>query len=170
MPLAVRGPAPGAYALQADRLLNLLAGTHVYLRDHQAGAFIDLQQQPRYAFTLNASATAPRFELLFAQQLGVLEAVAARLARTVALYPNPDTASVTVELPAALRLAAVAATLLDGLGRAVVRQVLPAGAVAHRLSLAAVPVGVYSLRPQTAASVVVKKVGGGVIGYSKDCP
>ena len=130
----------------------------MYLRDRQASVLIDLQQQPRYAFTLDASATAPRFELLFAQQAGVLGAAAAGLARQVALYPNPATTAVTVELPAALRHSPVSATLLDGLGRVVVRQLLPAGAAAHRLPLVAVPAGLYLLRLQTEAGVVVKKL------------
>ena len=158
VPLAVWGPATGAYTLDAAQLLNLPTGTRVYLRDRQAGVLIDLQQQPRYAFTLDASATTPRFELLFAQQAGVLGAAAAGLARQVALYPNPATTSVTVELPAALRHSPVSAILFDGLGRVVVRQLLPAGAAAHRLPLAAVPAGLYLLRLQTEAGVVVKKL------------
>ena len=157
VPLAVRGPASGAYILEATQLLNLPAGTRVYLRDRLAGALIDLQQQPRYTFALDALATGPRFELLFAQQAGVLGPVATSLARRVALYPNPATASVTVEVPAALRHSPMSATLLDGLGRAVLRQQLPAGTAEHRLLLA-VPAGVYSLRLQTPAGVVVEKL------------
>ena len=84
--------------------------------------------------------------------------MAASLARQVALYPNPATTSVTVELPAALRQSPVLATLLDGLGRVVIRQKLPAGAGVHQLPLLAVPAGLYLLRLQTEAGVVVKKL------------
>lgn len=130
----------------------------MYLRDRQAGILINLQQQPRYAFTLDASATAPRFELLFTQQAGVLAAAAASLARQVALYPNPTTTLVTVELPAAIRHSPVSAILLDGLGRTVVRQPVPASAAAHQLPLVAVPTDLYLLRQQTEAGVVVKNL------------
>lgn len=64
-----------------------------------------------------------------------------------------------MELPAALGHVAVSANLVDALGRTVRTQTLPAqGAVAHRLSLAELATGIYTLHLRTSAGVVVKKL------------
>ena len=154
IPLAVRAPSSGTYTLAAARLLNLPAGTRVFLRDRQAGSLTDLGQQPIYSFVLDAASTAPRFELVFGQQQAL--GTATVLASLVGLYPNPAAAVVVVELPDALRHTAVAATLVDGLGRAVLRRELPAGAGRHVLPLEGVAPGVYAVRLQTAFGLVTR--------------
>ncbi|WP_460502762.1 T9SS type A sorting domain-containing protein, partial [Hymenobacter agri] len=54
---------------------------------------------------------------------------------------------------------AVAAELVDALGRTVRTQLLPAqGAAAHRLDLANLATGVYTLHLNTTSGVVVKKL------------
>jgi hypothetical protein len=158
VPMVVRVPATGSYTLHAAQLLNLPLGTHAYLRDRQTGALVDLGQQPSYSFTMNAAYTGVRFELLFTPQR-VLSVAPASLSAQVAVYPNPASKSVFVELPATLGHKAVTVALVDALGRTVREQVLPAaGATAHRLSLVNVATGVYSLRLATEQGTVMKKL------------
>ena len=159
VPLAVGVPAAGSYALAATQLLNL-AGVPVYLRDRQTGAVIDLRQQPAYPFTVaNASALLTgRFELVFSPQQALATAPAA-LTQQVALYPNPATGSTSLELPATLSREAIAATLLDAVGRPVRALTLPAqGTQAHLLDLHALPAGVYALQLRTSAGTITKRL------------
>ncbi len=159
VPLAVGVPAAGSYSLIVSQLLNLSA-TPTYLRDRQTGALIDLVQQPSYQFTVsNASALITgRFELVFSPQQ-VLATAPAALVQQVALYPNPATSAVIIELPASLGHQAIAATLLDAVGREVRTLILPAqGTAAPQLDLRQLAAGVYALRLNTSAGVVVKKL------------
>ncbi|MBF9221174.1 putative Ig domain-containing protein [Hymenobacter ruricola] len=158
VPLAVGVPVAGTYTLAAAELRNL-GSTPTYLRDLQTGAVIDLAQQPSYSFTVsNASALlTTRFELVFSPQ-AVLATAPAALAAQVGLYPNPASTAVFVELPAVLGRKAVTAGLVDALGRVVLTQVLPAGLATHTLPLTNLATGVYSLRLQTDAGVIVKKL------------
>jgi hypothetical protein len=157
VPLAIGVPATGTYILQATQLLNFGPGAQPFLRDLQLGTLTDLSLHPVYTFTMNAANTTPRFELVFGPQQ-VLGTTSAALAAQVAVFPNPAGKSVFVELPARVSRQAVEATLVDGLGREVLRQVLPAGVPTHTLPLVAVPSGVYLLRLQTQAGTVVKKL------------
>ncbi|WP_426059460.1 T9SS type A sorting domain-containing protein [Hymenobacter sp. B1770] len=158
VPLTVGVPAAGSYTFHAAQLLNLIT-TPVYLRDRQTGAVVDLTRQPRYNFVVsNASdLIAGRFELVFSPQ-AVLATAPAAMAAQVGVYPNPATAAVFVELPAALSRIAVTAALVDVLGRVVRTQTLPAGLTTHTLPLANVATGVYALRLHTDAGLVVKKL------------
>jgi hypothetical protein len=159
VPLAVGVPAAGSYTFTASQLLNL-STVPVYLRDLLTGALIDLAQQPTYRFTVaNAAALITgRFELVFSPQR-VLAAAPAALVQQVMLYPNPATSNAWVELPASLGNQAVAATLLDAVGREVRTFSLPArGAAAHQLDLHQLATGIYALRLHTSAGVVVKKL------------
>ncbi|GAB3572398.1 Ig-like domain-containing protein [Hymenobacter daeguensis] len=156
VPLTVRVPATGSYVLSVAELVNFGSGAQPLLHDLQLGTFTDLSLQPTYTFALNATSTTPRFELVFGRQ--ALGTASAALAAQVAVFPNPASKTVFVELPAALGRKPVAAALVDALGRVVVQQVLPAGAAAHALPLANVAAGVYALRLQTEAGLVVKKL------------
>ncbi|MBF9222993.1 Ig-like domain-containing protein [Hymenobacter ruricola] len=157
VPLSIGLPATGTYTLHAAQLLNFGSGEQPFLRDLQLGTLTDLSLHPDYAFTMNAANHTPRFELVFgpAQVLGT---AAAALAAQVAVFPNPASKAVFVELPAAMNRKAVTAALLDALGRVVTQQVLPAGLATHTLPLTGLATGVYSLRLQTEAGVVVKKL------------
>jgi len=159
VPLALGVPTAGTYTFTAAQVLNL-STVPVYLRDLQSGAVIDLARQPSYQFTVsNASALiTTRFELVFSPQQPLATAPAA-LAQQVALYPNPAKQAAFVELPASLGRQAVTATLVDALGREARTVTLPAqGALAHQLDLTDVPAGVYALRLNTSAGVLVKKL------------
>ena len=159
VPLTVGVPAAGSFSFNASQLLNL-GTTPVYLRDRQTGAVVDLRMQPSYSFVVsNATALITgRFELVFSPQAPLATAPAA-LAAQVGVYPNPATTTAFVELPAALGRVAVAAELVDALGRTVRTQSLPAqGAAAHRLDLANLATGLYTLHLATTAGVVVKKL------------
>ncbi|WP_035561916.1 beta strand repeat-containing protein [Hymenobacter sp. IS2118] len=156
VPLRVRVPATGTYTLTALQVLNFSPNAQPFLRDLQLNTLTDLHQQPSYTFTQDAANSTPRFELVFARQ--VLATASATLVAQVAVYPNPATKAVFLELPAGLSRKAVTAALVDALGRVVVQQVLPAGRATHTLPLANVATGVYSLRLQTEAGMVVKKL------------
>ncbi len=158
VPLAVGVPAPGSYTLSAAQLLNL-TNVPVYLRDRQTGALIDLVLQPNYSFVVsNASALVTgRFELVFSPQQ-VLATVPPALAQQVLVYPNPATTAVAIELPLSLSHQAVTATLIDAVGRTVRTQVLPAGLASHTLPISDLATGVYVLRLNTEAGLLVKKL------------
>ena len=158
VPLAVGVPAPGSYTLVATQLLNL-TNVPVYLRDRQTGALIDLTQQPSYSFVVsNATALLTgRFELVFSPQQ-VLATVPAALAQQVLVYPNPATSAVAIELPLSLSHQSVTATLLDAVGRTVRTQVLPAGLASHTLLVNDLATGVYALRLNTEAGLLVRKL------------
>ncbi|MBF9140881.1 T9SS type A sorting domain-containing protein [Hymenobacter properus] len=158
VPLTVGVPAAGSFSFNTTQLLNL-GTTPVYLRDLLTGAVVDLRAQPRYQFTVSNAAAliTGRFELVFSPQ-AVLSTASAALTAQVVVYPNPASKAVFVELPAALGRLAVTAALLDAVGRVVVQRVLPAGGTTHTLPLTGLATGVYSLRLQTQAGVVVKKL------------
>jgi hypothetical protein len=82
----------------------------------------------------------------------------ANLSAQVAVYPNPATKAVFVELPAALSHQAATAELVDALGRVVRAYALPAGRAAHSLPLTDVAAGIYTLRLNTAAGRVGHKL------------
>ncbi|UOQ96787.1 Ig-like domain-containing protein [Hymenobacter sp. 5317J-9] len=157
VPLAVAVPVTGTYSLTAAQVLNFPAGAQPYLRDLQLGTLTDLRLTPAYTFTQNAANTAARFELVFGPQQ-VLGAASASLAAQVALFPNPATQNVYVELPPSLSRTPGTAGLVDALGRTVLTQALPAGLSRHTLPLTNLATGVYSLRLLTEAGVVVKRL------------
>ncbi|WP_201987492.1 beta strand repeat-containing protein [Hymenobacter rubidus] len=157
VPLTVGLPATGTYTLQAAQVLNFTTGAQPFLHDLLLNTFTDLSRQPTYTFTMSATNTAPRFELLFGPQQ-VLGTASGALAAQVALFPNPAHLAVTIQLPASLTQKTVAAALVDAVGRVVLTQMLAAGAGPHTLSLAGLAAGVYSLRLQTEAGVIVKKM------------
>ncbi|GAB2866396.1 T9SS type A sorting domain-containing protein [Hymenobacter ruber] len=156
VPLFIGLPVTGTYTLHAAQVLNFGAGEQPFLRDLQLGTLTDLSLHPDYTFTMNAANTTPRFELVFGAR--VLGVASAKLSAQVAVYPNPASKAVFVELPAALNRKAVTAALIDGLGRVVLTQALPAGQPTYTLPLTNLATGVYSLRLQTEAGVVVKKL------------
>jgi hypothetical protein len=156
VPLFIGLPVTGTYTLHAEQVLNFGAGEQPFLRDLQLGTLTDLSLHPDYTFTMNAANTTPRFELVFGAR--VLGVASAKLAAQVAVYPNPASKAVFVELPYVLNRKAVTAALVDALGRVVLTQALPAGQPTYTLPLTNLATGVYSLRLQTEAGVVVKKL------------
>ncbi len=83
----------------------------------------------------------------------------AALAQQLACYPNPAAGAVFVTLPASLGRQAVAATLVDAVGRPLRTFTLPAqGIAAHSLDLRELPIGVYLLRLDTSAGTLVRKL------------
>ncbi|MDB5268891.1 MAG: hypothetical protein JWP58_1931 [Hymenobacter sp.] len=156
VPLFIGLPVTGTYTLHAAQVLNFGAGEQPFLRDLQLGTLTDLSLHPDYTFTMNAANTTPRFELVFGAR--VLGVASAKLAAQVVVYPNPASKAVFVELPFALNRKAVTAALVDALGRVVLTQALPAGLPTYTLPLTNLATGVYSLRLQTEAGVVVKKL------------
>jgi rhamnogalacturonan endolyase len=159
VPLRVQASQSGTYTLLATELLHLPAGTHAYLRDAQTGTQTDLNQATGYACTLAAGAPATgRFSLLITQQR-VLATPSPQLSQQVVVFPNPAHRLVSVQLPASLSSQAIQATLLNALGQAVTETRLAATAGEIRtIALPALAPGVYTLRLQTSAGQVVKRL------------
>ena len=93
---------------------------------------------------------------------GTREAIAlgtasARLAREITLWPNPATAEVRLGLPASLARESVRVSVLNALGQTVAAHTFAAGA-ARVLPLAGLAAGVYTLRLETSAGTVSKRL------------
>ena len=82
----------------------------------------------------------------------LLPTKAARRAATFQLYPNPAAEAATVTLPMPARTATTI-RVLDGLGRAVSSQQLPAGQTTAKISVQGLAVGVYLVEVQAAGEV-----------------
>ncbi len=159
VPIVASVPQAGTYLLSAPELNNLPAGTFAYLRDAQSGTVTDLAGQPTISLSLTAGDNAGRFALVLAGAKPLANAPA-QLVQAVAVFPNPATGSVSVQLPANLASQPIATSLINALGQTVRRTVLPAGsaAEARSLSLSGVVPGVYSLRLETADGVISKRL------------
>jgi hypothetical protein len=159
VPILASVPQAGTYLLSALELNNLPTGTFAYLRDAQAGTITDLAGQPSISLSLTAGDNAGRFTLVLAGQKPLASAPA-QLVQAVAVFPNPATGSVSVNLPASLASQPIATSLVNTLGQTVRRTVLPAGsaAEARSLSLSGVAPGVYSLRLETADGIIAKRL------------
>lgn len=86
-----------------------------------------------------------------------LATAAPALAAALALYPNPAQAEVQLSVPASLQAERLSATLLNALGQVVQTTTLPAGA-ARTLPLAGLAPGVYTLRLDTSAGTIAKRL------------
>jgi hypothetical protein len=156
VPLGVAVPQAGTYTLRAEQLLNQ-AGI-VSLRDRQTGTVTALTSQASYSFTVAAGATATgRFELLFGPQQ-VLGTASTQLSQQVGLFPNPAHGEATLTLPAPLQRESLRAVVLNALGQQVRTCLLPAGALQRTLPLNVLAAGVYSLRLETSAGTVTKRL------------
>jgi len=141
IPLQVSVPRPGAYTFTAAELTQFDAGTHIYLLDALTGTRQLLAAGTSYPATL-ATTTAPgRFALEFRPAVPTATAAQA-LAEQVQLWPNPATGSVRVLLPATLTATAI--SVIDALGREVLRQ--PLTSTPLDLPVAQPARGVYQLR------------------------
>ena len=154
IPLDVRVGVAGSYVLHARQLFNISGSQPVQLVDALTGTVQDLRTNPTYAFTMQPSATGPRFSLRFGA--GTVTSVAAEAATGALLtvWPNPSAGTVNVAWAGAEALTG-AVTLTDLLGRTV-RTVTVAGT--EQVTLTGLPKGVYSLRVPTAAGALTRRV------------
>ncbi|MGI4832624.1 MAG: endo-1,4-beta-xylanase [Janthinobacterium lividum] len=159
VPLRVEAPQAGSYTLRATELLNLPAGVQAVLRDTQTGTLFYLSQPAGYAVSLAAGTTTGRFALLLRSSQPLATASAA-LSEQVSLYPNPTHGgSLFLGLPASLSQQPVDVVVLNTLGQAVAHQELAAGAQAVRpLALPGLSQGIYTVRLQTAAGTISKRL------------
>ncbi|GAB3586606.1 DUF4979 domain-containing protein [Hymenobacter daeguensis] len=156
VPLGVSVTQPGTYTLRAEQLLNQPGS--VSLHDLLTGNLTPLAAGTSYSFAVAAGATATgRFELLFGPQKALGTASVA-LSQQVALFPNPAHGEVQLSLPASLQHESLRATVLNALGQLVVSRVLPAGAALRTLPLTGLAMGVYSVRLETSAGIVTKRL------------
>jgi len=156
VPLTVAAAQPGTYTLRATQLLNQ-AGS-VALRDASTGTVTPLAPLASYSFTVAAGEAATgRFTLLFGPQTA-LSTAASQLGQQVELFPNPAHSEVQLRLPASLQRETLRVTVLNSLGQQVLSQVLPAGAALRTLPLGGLATGVYTLRFDTSAGPVSKRL------------
>lgn len=163
VPLALSAAAPGTYALEVDALQSLPAGYRAFLRDALTGTATALTAQSRFPLSLDPATPATgRYAVLFTTQAQgqALAAAPAALARLAGVYPNPAHGAASLVLPAALRGGqATPVQVVNSLGQVVLRRTLAAGATAAlELPLAGLAPGIYSVRAQTAAGQVVKRL------------
>ncbi len=153
VPLLVAVNRAGTYVLSTKELRNFAADQAVLLVDALTGTTQDLRTTATYRVALDpATAATPRFSLRF----GAGKAASAALNAASALlqvYPNPSTGTVNVTWAGDQALSGTA-TLTDLLGRTV----RTAAVTGTRLTLNALPKGVYSLRVETPAGVVTRRV------------
>jgi|GEM_PF-2202967 len=161
VPLAVYAPQAGTYALQVAQLLNLPAGTGVYLRDAQTSQLTDLRQQPVYSFSTSAALhSSTRFALVFTFRQ-VLASASGRQREALAVFPNPAQRQASVVLPATMRNQAAVLTLTNAQGQLVVRQPLTAAqnqGEPVELALTGEPKGLYLVQVSSSAGVVTQKL------------
>jgi GH35 family endo-1,4-beta-xylanase len=159
VPLRVQAPQAGSYTLRATELLNLPAGVQAVLRDNQTGTFFDLSQPTGYAVSLSAGTTTGRFTLLL-RPSSPLATASAALAEQVMLFPNPaHGGDLSLSLPATLSQQAIEVQVLNTLGQTVARHISAPGTSATRpLALPALAQGVYTVRLQTSAGVISKRL------------
>jgi hypothetical protein len=81
----------------------------------------------------------------------------AQLAREITLWPNPAQATVQLGLPASLQRETLAVTVVNALGQTVLSQKSAPGAT-RTLPLTGLAVGVYTLRLETSAGTVSKRL------------
>jgi hypothetical protein len=159
LPLGVRVSKSGAHTLQATELLNLPAGTQVWLEDRELGTRQNLSLTPAYTFSMSASYAGQRFYLWFEND-GVLSLAPGALQAAAHLYPNPTSSSTTLEISGLTSSGSVQLEVLNTLGQVVLRRdVQPrAGLVREQLDLRSVASGVYSVRVFTPQGTVVKRL------------
>jgi endo-1,4-beta-xylanase len=160
VPLRLSAPQAGRYTLSATELLNMPAGRYVYLRDAQSGTMFDLSQPAGYAVNLAAgNAANGRFSLIITTNR-VLATAPASISQQVALYPNPaHSGSVSLSLPASLSQHVVEVSVLNALGQSVLHQTLSTSAELVRpLTLPSLAQGIYTVRLQTAAGTISKRL------------
>lgn len=87
----------------------------------------------------------------------VLSTAAAQLAREITLSPNPTQSEVQLGLPTSLQRESITVSLVNALGQTVLTRQTPAGAV-RTLSLTGLAAGVYTLRLETSAGPVSKRL------------
>jgi len=159
LPLTVGVPAAGSYTFTAAALNNIPAGLDAVLMDALTNQTINLRLQPTYAFTLTTSQAAAlvtgRFALGFVARTALATAPAA-LAAQVSLFPNPAHGRFSVLLPTGLNAAGTQVTLLNSLGQVVRRQ--PVSSALFTVETADLAAGVYTLRLQTGAGTITKRV------------
>ncbi|HYE78542.1 MAG TPA: T9SS type A sorting domain-containing protein, partial [bacterium] len=151
IPLGVRVPQDGQYVLTASQLLNLPAGTPVWLEDRQLGVVRNLAVDSLYHFSMLAASTTPRFYLNVGR--GAPTATAPDFGSVrLGVYPNPAQDDLMVHLEALpTEVHALRATLTDVLGHEVLAESIPVsiGTAEARLDLSRLPQGVYTLRLTT---------------------
>ena len=160
VPLAVQAPQAGSYTLRATELLNLPAGRQAYLRDAQTGTLTDLSQSAGYTVSLAAGpATTSRFSLVLTVNQALATAPAA-ISQQVAVFPNPAPGGrVALSLPTTLGQQTIEVAVLNALGQTVARQTLsPSSDAVRALALPAVAQGIYTVRLQTTAGVISKRL------------
>ena len=164
VPVAVRVPQAGTFALALNELANLPAGATLELRDALTGTSTVLSEGTSYSFSTSTTATVGRFTLVLNAAAAPLATAGQALAAQIGLYPNPTHDQFRLELPllsAAQVQAGVHAELLNVLGQ-VVRQ-LPLHAVAGQalqtdVSVRDLGAGIYQLRLTVGNTQAVRRV------------
>ena len=160
VPVEVRVPQAGTYALALHELANLPAGTTLELRDALTGTRTVLSEGTSYSFSTATTAATGRFMLVLNGTSSPLAVAAGLSAEAVTVYPNPAHHRFTVSVPGVSGATRVQAELVNTLGQVVRRTsvALPATGTSFVLEAPEVATGVYVLRLQTGSTSIAKRV------------
>lgn len=93
VPVGVKTTTTGSFSFSVQGVENLVVASHVYLRDFETGALVDLATNPVYNFQIGtAGELNNRFELIFTPQT-VTEVQASLLNTGMRVFPNPASGS-----------------------------------------------------------------------------
>ena len=159
IPLGVLVSTTGTHRLVLSGLLDVPAGTQVWLEDRVLNRRQNLAQDSSYTFQMEASYTGQRFFLNF--RPGTVTAVTTgALEASTALYPNPATTSATLELSGLREQGPVAVDVLNSLGQVVLKRTSRPrqGLLTEKLDLTGLATGVYAVRIHAQEGLVVKRL------------
>ncbi|WP_400192144.1 discoidin domain-containing protein [Hymenobacter sp. B81] len=159
IPLGLRVSQPGSHTLVATELLNLPAGTQMWLEDRELGRYHNLSQVPSYAFTMAPSYAGQRFFLWLGSR--PTATTAAALQAATRLYPNPtNTGRVRLEVDGLREQRPATVQVLNVIGQVVHTLTVPVqrSLIRQELDLGTLPAGVYSVRIYAAEGVITQRL------------
>jgi len=161
LPLGLYAPAAGTYTFAVQSLRNVPATTTVQLEDQLTGQWHNLRTSP-FTVALAQGSSAGRFVLHLNAQRPLATAVGLSAA-TLSVYPNPAHGQPVQLQASGLPASAKAAmlTVLNVLGQPVHKQaatVASDGTLTLQLPAQNLASGVYTLRLQTAAGTLTRKL------------
>jgi hypothetical protein len=146
--IGIEAQEPGTYELSFSNAENFRYGKQLYLVDRKERRVLPVDDL-QYTFTIHTTGVTDhsRFYLSLSPVL-----VETTLEESISVYPNPVTDFLTIQLPDNEK---AVISIFDGKGSTVLLDIMQGS---HELDFRDFPKGLYILKLQTAAGVVVKKI------------
>jgi hypothetical protein len=158
IPLGGKVPQAGTWTIQADQIINFLPNQTIYLEDMVTNTLHNLSQQNTFTFSTTQTSLTGRFYLRFGP--GATTGISkADLAAKVLVYPNPNNGEFTLSMPA-FNSPVIEAALFNAVGQRIWTKTLQTDGVylKEKITTQKLPYGVYTLRLETAAGPVQRKI------------